>query len=299
MTGVHLSELERHRLETLRAAFEAHHPATTDPDAEPRIPRILHQVWIGGNPLPDHFRRFRDGWMERHPDWEHRLWTDAEIDALDFEDRDLYDDTDNIGTKTTILRCEVVRRFGGLYADVDYECLRPFDRFHRIYDFYGTLRVVLSAHLLLPIAPASFVVDCSLFGARPGHPVLDLYLARVRRLWKHKETLELGRWSKLLRERTRERLLTMHTAAQLTGLTFGSVIGRYMDDGAPGGGRTVVLPPSYFNPVDTGWGPARFLSPLYWAGMARHLARGRPRPRHYLAPQPHTFAVHHSEASWL
>src|SRR5439155_11415662 len=48
-----------------------------------RIPRLLHQVWVGSAPMADEQREFIAGWKRLHPDWEHRLWTDDDLPGLD------------------------------------------------------------------------------------------------------------------------------------------------------------------------------------------------------------------------
>lgn len=218
LPALFMDPIHRSHLDLVESTFRSNHPDRIPPDPEPRIPKITHQIWIGG-PLPETYRHFRDGWVERHPDWDHRLWTDARIAELDFPERDLYDAAWNASMKANILRAVLVHRFGGLYLDVDYECLRPLDPFHHRYDFYAAFRGHLGPHCTAPwIYPHPFLVCSSLFAARPGHPVPAAYLRKVRRLWP------------LLR----------------------------------------------------------------YAGKG-----GRGLPAYYDGPRPHTFAVHHSEASWL
>lgn len=90
------------------------------------IPKILHQIWI--NPekpdLPAEFARYRDTWLERHPDWEYRLWN---LESLDFEPRcaNLLDQAQHYAQMADLLRMEILYRHGGVYIDVDFECLRP------------------------------------------------------------------------------------------------------------------------------------------------------------------------------
>ena len=41
-----------------------------------RIPRIFHQIWVGPDPLPDEFAAYGQTWLDHHPGWELKLWTD-------------------------------------------------------------------------------------------------------------------------------------------------------------------------------------------------------------------------------
>ena len=38
-----------------------------DSGGDTRIPRIIHQVWLGGEPLPQQFAAWRDSWVSLHP----------------------------------------------------------------------------------------------------------------------------------------------------------------------------------------------------------------------------------------
>ena len=303
MTSLYLSPVDRKVLEGFRRLYLANHPAEVEPDEEPRIPRILHQIWIGGGPMPERFRRFRRGWIDHHPGWEHRLWTDAEVAELDFASRDLYDATDDLGMKSDILRAEIIRRFGGLYVDVDYECRAPFDLLHYRYDFYGTLRAGLGAHVVFPtIFPSPLVACTSAFAAIPEHPFPGAYLEKVRRLWPRRDEIRLGWWraETWLAGRRRPTLLRTKRTAKVTYQPFGSAVVRHFIAGAGRGERAVFLPPSWLNPVDTWWGANRYASPTFWWGLLRRAARGEAGiPPHYERPFRHSMAVHHSSASWL
>ncbi len=91
------------------------------------IPRILHQTWKDGN-LPRDLKRFRKTWLDFHPDWEHRLWSDEDNRALLAEHYawflPVYDDYPRNIMRVDAVRYFILHRFGGVYADLDLECLR-------------------------------------------------------------------------------------------------------------------------------------------------------------------------------
>src|SRR5262249_9012401 len=66
-----------------------------------RIPRIVHQIWLG-SPVPEAFRQWMDSW--RHEGWEYKLWTDEEISKLKMHNRMLYDRSENFAEKSDIVR---------------------------------------------------------------------------------------------------------------------------------------------------------------------------------------------------
>ena len=39
-----------------------------------KIPKIIHQIWIGPKPIPDQYKEFSQKMIEMHPDWEYHLW---------------------------------------------------------------------------------------------------------------------------------------------------------------------------------------------------------------------------------
>jgi len=94
------------------------------------IPRILHQTWKSEE-LPPTFKKWVSTWKERHPSWQHILWTDEmnrKFIATDFpwflETYDAYE--------TNIQRVDAARYFilyhyGGVYVDMDFACLRNIE----------------------------------------------------------------------------------------------------------------------------------------------------------------------------
>lgn len=104
--------------------------------SQPTIPKIIHQIWIG-SPLPERFEKMVASWKEHHPDWQYILWDDESLNSFTLVNQELFDSTSNYGAKADILRYEILQRFGGLYVDIDYECLKPFDELHDSFcEFY-------------------------------------------------------------------------------------------------------------------------------------------------------------------
>ena len=94
------------------------------------IPRIIHQTWKD-NEVPAEWLQAAESWKTHHPDWEYRLWTDN--DNLQLV-RKHYPNLLERYTKLPygILRADIARililhKHGGVYADLDTECLRPLD----------------------------------------------------------------------------------------------------------------------------------------------------------------------------
>jgi mannosyltransferase OCH1-like enzyme len=130
-------EFNQEYIEMFRKAYERNiAEAKNSPSETYRIPRIVHQIWLG-NALPEKYKEWMRTWMELSG-WEYKLWTDEDVEGFKMYNRDLFDKTSNYGEKSDIWRLEILYRYGGVYADTDYECLRPeiFEALHRNFDFY-------------------------------------------------------------------------------------------------------------------------------------------------------------------
>jgi len=90
-----------------------------------RIPRIFHQIWLGDKPLPDHFKRWADGWLEMNPRWRMEWWTDGNLPEI--VNKKEYEAAEKMAAKSDILRYEICARLGGVYIDSDFEPLRPIE----------------------------------------------------------------------------------------------------------------------------------------------------------------------------
>ena len=101
------------------------------------IPKKIHQVWLGSE-FPDKYKRIRDTWIEKNPDWEYKLWTDKDIDSFNLENIDQFNNIENLGAKSDIFRYEILYRYGGLYIDTDFECVKSFNDLLYLDLFSGT-----------------------------------------------------------------------------------------------------------------------------------------------------------------
>ena len=147
-------------------------PGTATEDAT--VPRVVHQIWIGGRPLPERFQASPRAWRELHPEWTHRLWSDAEVEGLL---RERYPALEaayrsyDIAQRADLARYAILHRHGGIYCDLDVIPVRSFEP-------------LLGHALVLPeTEPLGLSNDLVL--ARPGHPFLEELLeglpAAVRR----------------------------------------------------------------------------------------------------------------------
>jgi mannosyltransferase OCH1-like enzyme len=117
-------------------------PFPPDRSTNASVPKLIHQSWSSRD-LPPKFQRWSDTWRSNHPDWEWVLWTDEDNKALVNRYFPWFGDSYQ-QLRGEIFRADAARNmymyaFGGysylfqgadcsIYADLDVECLRPFDR---------------------------------------------------------------------------------------------------------------------------------------------------------------------------
>jgi inositol phosphorylceramide mannosyltransferase catalytic subunit len=130
------------------------------------IPRIFHQIWLGAQPFPDEFVPYRQSWAEQHPDWELTLWTEENLPA-DLRRPEAREALRNPAERSDILRYDLLRTFGGVYVDTDFECLRSIEPLIDGVDAFAGYR-----------KPGR--VNNALIGAVPGHPLVERALAEIR-----------------------------------------------------------------------------------------------------------------------
>ena len=138
--------------------------------------KIIHQVWFGTIPNKrsakktyDKLKRYRDSWKIKNPDWCHIEWNkDMCVDLI----KNLFPEHEEMFKKYDyeIQRCDTIRyfilyRYGGLYADMDYYCNRPWDEVLR--DYPGNFYLVQTPNRT---SKTQEYVSNSLMYSKPNHP---------------------------------------------------------------------------------------------------------------------------------
>lgn len=141
------------------------------------IPKIIHQTWKSKNP-PRRFRRFQKTWLHHHPHWEYRLWSDA--DNRDFIARchawflPIYDAYPEPIMRADAARYFILLHYGGVYADLDCQCLRPVDDLLRDCSFVASLEPPEHAGNRPALDGGVKEILCNAFlASTPGHGFWD------------------------------------------------------------------------------------------------------------------------------
>src|SRR5579872_3859190 len=149
------------------------------------IPRIIHQLWKD-EAVPARYDHFRQSWRRRHPDWRFQLWTDADLFALVQAAYPallgLYEGYQRNICRADLGRYLVLRSFGGIYADLDCECLRPIERLIDGAEF--VIGREPDAHVASPTWAGRGLTQIlcpSFIGSAPGHPFWDAVIGETHR----------------------------------------------------------------------------------------------------------------------
>ena len=111
---------------------------------ENEIPKIIHQIWTGGEedlrhfqqnlPPTDkrhHFLKWSKTWPALHPEWKYILWdlqSMRNFVAKNYQPfLDDYDSFDMDIKRTDFFRILILFHVGGVYIDIDFEALQPMD----------------------------------------------------------------------------------------------------------------------------------------------------------------------------
>ena len=91
-----------------------------------KIPKIIHQLWIGPKSPPT---KLMDTWKNKHEKegFEYIRWTEQEMNKRGFQSKlmDKVNEMEEINGKADILRWELLYEYGGFFVDADAYCIEP------------------------------------------------------------------------------------------------------------------------------------------------------------------------------
>lgn len=101
------------------------------------IPKKIHYVWVGNQPIPAADQAYIDGWQKLNPNFEIRRWSERDIDMVKYPIV-----AKAIVEKRWALAADVIRMYvlyheGGIYLDTDIELLKPLTPLLRYKAFAG------------------------------------------------------------------------------------------------------------------------------------------------------------------
>jgi mannosyltransferase OCH1-like enzyme len=99
------------------------------------IPKLIHLIWLGNN-KPKIFEETLKIIKDINLEYKVLEWNDYNID-FDLKNKELFEKTENLGSKSDILRFEILNKYGGIYMDYDFLQIKKFDEILN-YDFFAS-----------------------------------------------------------------------------------------------------------------------------------------------------------------
>jgi len=145
------------------------------------IPKIIHQLWERGNePIPDFFRQLGETWKKHHPSWQYEFWDGKRMDTFVNSN---YPHFTNIyhNYRYDIQRMDVIRflilyKTGGMYVDVDYECLDSFDKYLSTDKCHFSMEPELHCRFFRK----TLYFNNALMITPPGHPFFEFVIKNLQ-----------------------------------------------------------------------------------------------------------------------
>ena len=139
------------------------------------VPRIIHQVWIGGEP-PNEIAKYLKTVPKVNSSFEYFLWDEQKL--LNDFCKQFPDQKDTISqlldlqifnaAKVDLIRFIILLEIGGVYIDADFEFLNPIPH------------LFLESEVILAAEP--FGITNALIGMTPQHP---LAINLVEQIWSN------------------------------------------------------------------------------------------------------------------
>ena len=91
------------------------------------IPKVIHYIWLGGNPLPKIAEKCIESWKKFCPDYEIKRWDETNLDVNQYQfAKDAYD-AKKFAFVSDVFRTEILYNEGGIYLDIDVELIKSID----------------------------------------------------------------------------------------------------------------------------------------------------------------------------
>jgi mannosyltransferase OCH1-like enzyme len=128
------------------------------------IPKLIHQTWKTDD-IPKKHRPFVNKVKTLNPEWSYKLWTDRDNDEFVKSEFPEFHRVFT-GFSKNIMRADVIRylimyKIGGVYLDLDYEVLKPFN--------FENKNIVLPLWLSVKDGDPADILGNFFLASVPGH----------------------------------------------------------------------------------------------------------------------------------
>jgi len=134
--------------------------------------KIIHQIWVGPNAMPQREQEFVRKIQLQHPTFQHLFWHDGNIPELPDQIKAVYDYFSRNGMWAMcadILRQYVVYYYGGIYVDVDFDAVQGIESWD-IENYDG---------FIYHGSPGDYPLPNQFFGIKQGHPLSEYLVSKI------------------------------------------------------------------------------------------------------------------------
>jgi len=144
--------------------------------SEIKIPKIIHQLWVGDNEMPEHCQQFVKRMSLVNPGYEHKVWGNEVFTDLYKDDPFLQEYIKHPEIYKWAFICDrirllLLRDYGGIYCDVDCNPIQSFDlvrdRLNPNHTFFSGMK---------PSQDNNTLVDCTIYGSAPNSRIINVCL---------------------------------------------------------------------------------------------------------------------------
>ncbi len=263
------------KINLLRENYARLEPSKIHSNSNLIIPKIIHQVWFGNEPIPKNYQYFLETWRQYHPDWQVKIWTEADILKENFDSIDLFLLARSYAEQSDIMRYEIIQRYGGLYIDTDVECYASFEELHYKYDFYTNMEPPALNKKRVTIAN-------NMIAAVPNHPIIKQTLVNIRNNWHEAEKVfeknYSNSWSKFGRS-------SHNLAVQRTMYPYSDAVFSFLKSEDQSKYKSIILPSGYNIPI-------YFVNNMPIVNFLSKLLRDKAKLSNQIVIQPETMSFH-------
>ena len=163
-----------------------------------KIPKIIHQVYEDLSGPPETLQKISSSWRRLNPEWEYRFWNKNDIDAFL---KEYYPDfiSTYYAFQYPVQRWDSIRylilyKVGGLYVDMDYECIESVETI--LADVECAMGLEPEGHARNYQMP--YIVGNAFMAAIPGHPYFEELIHSIFNSFFHKYDSTNSAWRLIL-----------------------------------------------------------------------------------------------------
>lgn len=143
------------------------------------IPRLLHSVWIGPNPLPSREQSWSEQMKRMNPDWKYALHGNDDLEKWRKTDpflRELLSRSEPWAFIADRLRVLILKSEGGVYLDVDCQPVRPLSVLNDVWNAPHVTFITSHRNAFkegVALSRGISLVDNTFFGTAPNSRMIQ------------------------------------------------------------------------------------------------------------------------------